>query len=273
MKISGRTQVLPKYSLYEALGVIKKCGFDGVEICLDNLHFELKPDLLDDYVIRHNRERTLELGLDPVSISFHADYVNNDFNFDSIKRAITKTRDYGTDILIISNVWRRLDDSSQRERLVGRLKELTAVAEVYGIRLALEPEPGFLISSTEDMQRLMDEVPSDSLACNLDLGHAFLCDEDPLVAIKSLGSKVVHCHIENMRRGIHQHLIPQEGDMDLSLYVKVLEEISFKGAMALDLAAYDYEMVAPEAVVFIKNLINNMWAGRMHPGLIKESAI
>ena len=43
------------------------------------------------------------------------------------------------------------------------------------------------------------------------------------------GEKIVHCHVEGMGTGVHKHLLPWEGDMDLQGIVNALKEIEFSG--------------------------------------------
>jgi sugar phosphate isomerase/epimerase len=86
----------------------------------------------------------------------------------------------------------------------------------------------------------------------------FLCDPDPMQAIAQLGDKIVHCHVENMRSGVHDHLLPQEGDMDLGAYIRALAKVGFDGGLALDLYKYDYEAIAPESIGYLRGLIGNV---------------
>ena len=62
-------------------------------------------------------------------------------------------------------------------------------------------------------------------------------------------------HIENMRAGVHDHLLPQEGDMDLGAYIAALRSAGFDGGMALDLYKYDYQAVAPDAIACLRSLM------------------
>jgi sugar phosphate isomerase/epimerase len=73
-------------------------------------------------------------------------------------------------------------------------------------------------------------------------------------SITTLSSKIVHCHIENMRTGVHDHLLPQEGNMDLGAYLSRLDDVGFAGGLALDVYKYDYEAAAPEAIAFLRGL-------------------
>ena len=121
--------------------------------------------------------------------------------------------------------------------------------------LAEEFEPNFIVGSTAELERLFDEVDSDSLCANLDVGHAFLTDPDPEDSIHRLGDKIVHCHIEGMGAGVHKHLLPWEGDMDVRGIFNALRDIGFSGGLALDLYRDDYEDIAEKSVRFLKDLM------------------
>ncbi len=251
MKFSGRTQPLyPQYRVLEALEVIKRLGFDGVEICLEV--DEMAPAQLTEELVSSIYEKTLAVNLFPHVIGYHKDYIYNDEEFAQTQTAIRLAPAFGAEILVFSGTAERTGDADEWQRMCARTRTLVQLAEDCGIVLAQEFEPGFIVGSTQDLLRLFEEIPSPNLAANLDLGHVFLCDPDSLNSIRQLGSKIVHGHIENMARGIHNHLLPQEGDIDLGSYLQVLATIEFTGALALDLYSYNYEAVAPEALAFLK---------------------
>jgi sugar phosphate isomerase/epimerase len=139
--------------------------------------------------------------------------------------------------------------------MVERTRELAQVAAEHGVTLAVEFEPGFIVGSTEELMRLFDAIPSPYLAANLDLGHAFLCDHNPIYSILQLRDKVVHGHIENMKTGVHEHLLPWEGDMQLYAYIAALTRVGFTGGLALDLYKHDYEVVAPACVAYLHRMV------------------
>lgn len=58
-----------------------------------------------------------------------------------------------------------------------------------------------------------------------------------------------------MPAGVHDHLVPHEGDMQLSAYLRALIDVGFHGGMALDIYKYDYEAVANSSVVYLRNLL------------------
>jgi sugar phosphate isomerase/epimerase len=245
--------MLSGYPILECLKVMRDLGFDGVEICVERKDWSWVE--FDDALVAAVRERVVELRLSPYSFSLHQDYVYDDRLLEETKRAIRMTRDIGSDVFVFSGTKQRTGDEAEWERMVARTRELVEIAAECGVTLAEEFEPGFIVGSTSDLLRLFDEIPSPHLAANLDLGHVFLCDPDPMRAIAQLGDKIVHCHVENMCAGVHDHLLPQVGDMDLGAYVRALAEVGFDGGLALDLYKYDYEAIAPEAIGYLRGLI------------------
>jgi sugar phosphate isomerase/epimerase len=252
MMIFGRTQPLAHYPILECLPVLHRLGFDGVELCMENN--DLAPDVVTPHLIATIRERATTL-FGTYSVGYHKDYIYDDALFELTKRAIVLTPDFGAGILIFSGTHKRTGDAAEWQRMIERTRVLVDIAADHDVVLAQEFEPGFIVGSTADLLRLFDEIPSPHLAANLDLGHVFLCDPDPMVAIRRIGDKIVHCHVENMARGVHDHQLPQEGDMDLGVYIKTLAEVNFTGGLALDLYKYDYEAVATTAIAYLRQLI------------------
>lgn len=253
IQVYGRTQPLARYPIEQCLGVIRDLGFDGVEICLENE--DIAPALLDDGLIQHVRSTVEQLGFESFSISYHKDYVYNDEELQRTIQAIQATPRFGADVFVFSGTRKRTRDQAEWERMLDRTKALVSAAQECGVVLAKEFEPDFIVGSTAELLALFQEIPSPHLAANLDLGHVFLCDPDPMQAIRDLGTKIVHVHIENMGAGLHKHLPPWEGDMDLAQYVQALRAVGFDGGAALDLYMNDYEQVAGRAVQFIKGLL------------------
>lgn len=254
IKLSGRTQPLsPRYPVLDALNAIKQLGFDGVEICLEV--DELAPDRLSPALIESIRERVERLGLSPHAVGYHKDYIYDDALFEKTQIAIRLTPAFGTNLLIFSGTRRRSGDVAEWQRMVERTRQLVSLAQDYDVILAQEFEPGFVVGTTAELLNLFAEIPSSNLAANLDLGHVFLCDPDPVQAIHQVGSKIVHGHVENMRAGVHDHLLPQEGDMPLGAYLHALDEIGFAGSLALDLYKHDYAAIAPGAIACLRKLM------------------
>jgi sugar phosphate isomerase/epimerase len=126
-----------------------------------------------------------------------------------------------------------------------------------GVALAIEPEPGMFVHGTAEMRRLLAEVDHPALAVNLDIGHAWLTDVDLLQAIRDLAPHLVHLHWEDFPAGVHQHLVPGEGDMPLAEIYRVLQEIHYEGYYTIDLfnIADDPEPVAKASLQATRALL------------------
>lgn len=239
-----------------ALERMRRLGFDGAEICLEDSSFSLRKELFDRANLEEAAAAAQSLELDCWSFSYHGDYIRDDAVFDCTLQAIRLTPALNTDIFVFSGGCsdKNADHEAERRILIERTAVLTKEAEACGVRLALETEPGFICGTTTDLLDLMDAVDSPALCCNADLGHIFLCDSNPIEAIATLGKRIIHCHVEDMRRGVHDHLVPGRGDIDLAAYLDALERIDFTGPAALDLYGYDYESVVPEAIGYLHML-------------------
>jgi sugar phosphate isomerase/epimerase len=259
MVITARTQrMLHKYSTDEALRFFKKAGFEGIEFCMEDYFFNVRPDYIEDYFIEHTVETAGELGLRIMSVGNHIGFIYDDIMFDIMKRTIPKVRKFGADVLIISSADKEMhkisDPAGSRKRLLSRLNELLEIADANGVNLALEPEPPQMIINTAQFLDICGELKY-NLKINLDVGHAFLTDPDMFESIRLLKDRIVHTHIENMYRGEHLHRLPNDGDMDLAKVFKALKDIGFSGALSLDLYAQDYEESAKGCADYMRETL------------------
>jgi sugar phosphate isomerase/epimerase len=115
------------------------------------------------------------------------------------------------------------------------LKGLCRRAERCGVLLALEPEPFLVIEGGEDMLRAIADVGSRTLKVNLDVGHAYIVDQDVPAYIRLLKRRIVHTHFEDIAGKVHRHLVPGEGDMPLKAIIAALRGARYNGYFTVDL--------------------------------------
>lgn len=254
MKISGRTMMKSSLAIEDRIAALKECGYDEIELCFGNENAQFVPEFVKKGYAEYILECCKKVDIEIECISYHCGYVFDDERFSQLKTAIEAVTYYGVNTLIICNSVKRWECNQEEDwnTFIERTKELVALAEKTGITLAMEFEPSMVCGDTAGLHKMLEAIPSDNLMVNLDLGHVFLCDPEPMEAIKSLKGKVAHAHIENMSRGVHYHLPPHLGDMDLQEYVDALKEIGFDGAMSLDLYAFDYFEQSKMAIPMIK---------------------
>ena len=253
MKIAYRTQAYKDYDIETALNQFSKLGYEGVELCLE--HPDTNLDKLTDDKITFVKKLLRENNLGLSSVSLHCNFVENDVCFSELKRAIPITGKFGADLLVISTgTLRESEAETQRATLRIRISELLTLCDENDVSLALEPEPDFIIGNTADMLKLIKDMNHARLKCNFDVGHSHICDPSLTEAIKVLGEKIAHTHIEDIRDKKHYHLIPGEGDINLKSVIEALSSIGFDNYLTLDLFNLDPAVAAEPSLAYLKKL-------------------
>jgi L-ribulose-5-phosphate 3-epimerase len=132
------------------------------------------------------------------------------------------------------------------ERLVEGLQEVLPYAAARRVAVALEPEPGMLIDSTDRYQELLGRVEGDLLRLTLDIGHLHCQGERPIDAvIGRWAPRLLNVHLEDMRVGRHEHLMFGEGEIDFPPVLRALAAAGYQGGLHVELSRHSHE--APQA--------------------------
>jgi len=250
--------MIPVETYAEAIKRIMEKGFDGVEIHVLNREFQIRKEFYEDGFAERMKEVMSRCGVKAFSVGAHMDYTDSE-KFDMVKKAIPIAKALGAGFLMISGPDRKKDQpfEPQWERMIKATRELCKVAEQNGMLLAMEHEGHFVVNNTDMVLKAFDEIGSPVMCVNADIGHIFLWDADPMETIGEIGEYIVHCHLENMKRGVHNHLVPDdpEGDMDLPEYIRKLRSVGFDGPAALDVYQYDYEAIAEESLRYLRGIL------------------
>lgn len=133
------------------------------------------------------------------------------------------------------------------------LAEIAGRAEERGVVAALEPEPGMLIETIDDYRRIRPVAPTLRLA--LDLGHCLVTQErEPDVAVRELAAELGTVTIEDMRRGVHEHLPFGEGDMDTVAALRALHDVRFTRLVCVELSrdSHRAHTMVPQALAALR---------------------
>ncbi|MBR5800426.1 MAG: sugar phosphate isomerase/epimerase [Lachnospiraceae bacterium] len=257
MYILGRTQMIPTDSYEDAVRRIMAKGFDGVEIGIYNRAFEIREAFFEEDFPERMKVCMEENKVKAYSVGAHMDYTESQEKLQAIIKAVGVAAKLGAKQMIINGAIRKeeLSFEEQWKKFIEDTKLICAEAEKQNVYLAMEFEPGFVADNTEKMLKAFAEINSPMLKVNADIGHVFLQDEEPMAALESCRGMIVHAHLENMAKGIHNHLVPWEGDMDLKAYLMKLKEVGFDGNASLDVYQYDYEAVAEKSVAYLKGVL------------------
>ncbi|WP_461028439.1 sugar phosphate isomerase/epimerase family protein, partial [Streptomyces sparsus] len=123
------------------------------------------------------------------------------------------------------------------QRLTEGVTEVLTAADAAGVPLAVEPEPGHLLADLAGFHRLrtaLDDHPS--LGLTLDIGHCQCLEpEPPEQCVRDSAPWLRHVQIEDMRRGVHEHLPFGEGEITFPPVLAALRESGYRGLVGVEL--------------------------------------
>jgi sugar phosphate isomerase/epimerase len=131
------------------------------------------------------------------------------------------------------------------ERFAAALSQVLPRARELGVTLAVEPEPGLLIQSSDEYMQFKNRYfRDDSLVkMNCDIGHLFCVGDDPAAVIRAMPDQIAHVHLEDIGANrVHQHLTPGRGVIDFAGVFAALRDVGYNGYATVEL--YPYETTA-----------------------------
>ncbi|WP_407548919.1 sugar phosphate isomerase/epimerase family protein [Streptomyces sp. Pv4-95] len=261
LRLAYGTNGLTDLRLTDALALLADLGYDGVSLTLDHMHLDpLAPDL--QARTAHVARRLDALGLS-VAIETGARYVLDPYRKHHptlldpdpdaraqrtglLRTAVRVAADLGaTAVHCFSGV--RPDDTPEdtaRHRLVDALGPVLDAASEAGVPLAVEPEPGHLVGDLAGFHRLRTDLgdpPAALLGLTLDIGHCQCLEPDPPAAcVRAAAPWLRHVQIEDMRRGVHEHLPFGTGEIDFPPVLQALQDIGYRGLVGVELPRHSH---------------------------------
>ncbi|GAA2392580.1 sugar phosphate isomerase/epimerase family protein [Dactylosporangium salmoneum] len=264
------TNGFSNHRLDDALDVIAGLGYQGVALTLDHHHL----DPFDAHLARHVRtvgQRLGELGLGVVietGARFlldkwhkHAPTLLDDEpgpRLDFLRRAVRIGADLGAEAVSFwagvrppgvpaEEAWRRL---------VGGCAEVLAAAEGAEMMLGFEPEPGMLVESMADWERLRADLGAPvRFGLTLDIGHCRCLEPVPAdECVRLAAGSLVNVQIDDMVRGVHEHLEFGQGEVDFPPVMRALADIGYGGLVAVELPRHSHAApsVARDSLAFLR---------------------
>jgi sugar phosphate isomerase/epimerase len=275
MLLGYNTNGFAHHDPFEALEIIAEIGYRSVAITLD--HGSLNPFAADwpanltrlkDTLSRLKVKNVIETGArflldprhkhEPTLVS--ANEPQRRKRIDFLKRAIDAASVLDSDCVSLWSGIRR-DDASEEatlERLAESLRVVLRHATDSGVTLGFEPEPGMFIDTLKSFGRLLQWIDAPHLQLTLDVGHLWCQGELPLADyIARWGPRIVNVHIEDMRAGVHEHLMFGEGQMHFPPILEALAKTGYKGGLHVELSRHSHEApaAARQAYDFLRPLL------------------
>jgi L-ribulose-5-phosphate 3-epimerase len=251
------TNGMADHRLYDALALLADLGYDGVALTLDHQHLDPfswgflgqvdgTAHRLEDLGLSVVIETGARYLLDPRRKHYptllHDD--GRERRFDLLRRAIFVGAELHAEAV---SFWSGVlpsdvDSETGWRRLVDGCTELADLAERRGVRLGFEPEPGMLVDTIDGYRRLADEVGGPRrLGLTLDIGHCRCLEpESEADCVRRVGSWLATVQIDDMRRGVHEHLPFGEGEVDLPGVLAALREVDYRGLVSVELPRHSH---------------------------------
>jgi sugar phosphate isomerase/epimerase len=244
------------HRLPDALALLADLGYDGVALTLDHGHLDpFGPDLsgrtrqVAALLARHRLGVVVETGgryvLDPRR-KHEPTLVSDDGRerrIDLLERAIRVAAELGSPAV---SFWSGIAPAASHAELWSRVEEgvtrLLPLAEAHGVDLALEPEPGMFVERIADVVELRRRLGDpERLRLTIDVGHLRCTeDADPAACVLGAGDLIANVQIDDMRRGVHEHLPFGEGEVDFPPVLAALAAVEFGGLVAVELPRHSH---------------------------------
>ena len=135
-------------------------------------------------------------------------------------------------------------EDSYWQLLIEQCIEISKQVENSGMKIAFEPEPGMFIDTMDKFEQLHKAISHSKFGLTLDIGHLECMNEMPLLPhLEKWSSVLWNIHLEDMRRGVHDHLPPGEGLIDFGKVFEGLNEIKYEGGVHWELSRHSHDAV------------------------------
>lgn len=258
------TNGFANHRLDEALEVIAGLGYDGVALTVDHPHLDPFAADLDERTA-YVKGRLDRLGL-AVVIETGARYVLDPWRkhepmlvsddgrarrIDLLKRAVRIGAELEAESV---SFWSGILPSTATEaqgwdRLSDGVQQVLDEAERYDVTCAFEPEPGMFVDTIAGVLELRRRLGSpERLRLTVDIGHC-VCNEDAPVAdcIHAAGPLIANVQLDDMVRGVHEHLEFGDGEIDLPSALGALAGVGYSGLASVELPRHAHAAPAVAA--------------------------
>ncbi|MFC7532972.1 sugar phosphate isomerase/epimerase family protein [Actinoplanes sp. GCM10030250] len=265
MRFGYGTNGFTNHRLPEALRVIADLGYDGVALTLDTNHLDpFGADLARrTAAVAADLER---LGL-AVVIETGARYLLDPWHkhsptlmdhdparrLDYLRRAVRVGADLGAEAV---SFWAGIGPADAWERLVDGCGQIVGAAAEAGVTLGFEPEPGMLVNDIADWRRLHADLGRPpGFGITLDIGHCRCLEPQPVPdCVLAVAGDLVNVQIDDMRRGVHEHLEFGTGEIDFPPVLAALDAAGYRGLVSVELPRHSHAApaVAAQSLDFLR---------------------
>jgi sugar phosphate isomerase/epimerase len=284
MILAYNTNGLISLSIGRAVELLDEIGYRGIAITLDrellnpfDEDFDVEVAMAADILRRRQFRCVIETGarflLDPevkhAPTLVSAEVEGRQRRVDFLCRAIDAAARLNAHAVSLWSGAVR-DEIGEREAmtlLVAGLLRVIDYAAERGVTIAFEPEPGMFIDTMARYADLLDELASrqidlERFQLTIDIGHLHCQGELPIAGqLRHWADRLANVHLEDMRRGVHEHLMFGDGEIDFPPVIAALREIGYHGLVAVELSRHSENgpAAARQAYEFLKPMLETRY--------------
>lgn len=274
MLLGYNTNGLAHHDPFDAVELLAEIGYQSVALTID--HHCLSPFRSDHASDLSRMRGTLQrLGMRSVVETgarflldrnvkheptlMTADPAARQRRIDFYRRCIDIAASLGSDCVSLwSGILREpITEAEAMDRLAAGLDEVLEYAQAQHVVIGFEPEPGMFIDTMARYDQLCERVAAPHFRLTLDVGHLHCLGETPVEDyVARYASQLINVHIEDMRRGVHEHLPFGEGEIDFPPLIRALQASDYDGGLHVELSRHSHDgpRFARESFGFLKRL-------------------
>lgn len=132
---------------------------------------------------------------------------------------------------------------------------ITAIAELardnYGVRAVIHPHAGGYFEFEDEIERMVEDIPSDVAGLCLDTGHVYYSGMDPVETLKKYGDRLDYVHFKDIDLAVFKEVMQEKirffeacgkgvmcpigrGTIDYPAVKQALEEIGYQGYITVE---------------------------------------
>jgi len=256
MKLAFSTNAFKKYSLHDSIKKISTIGYEGVEILADVPH--AYPPMFGEEHIGSVIDTLSECNIQVSNLNAFTLYAITDVYHPSWIENVNSLRElriqHTIDCIKLAQkigsknistepggpVGSGTTDITKIKRLfITGLNKAAETAEEYKIKILIEPEPSLFIENSTQFLHFINDINSDYVRLNFDIGHFYCVREDPAKLVYRLADYIEHFHLADIAIDrAHNHLIPGQGSIDFRSVFQAIDDIGYKGFVTVELYPY-----------------------------------
>lgn len=252
IRLGSATSVLLNYSIQDAVAILTKAGFDGIDIWGGRPHVYRndysEKELLELRKMIEQKNMVIPSFMPaffryPHSLSSPNDLVRQE-SIDYMFRCADNANTLGAELLLVvpgrSLFGQGIEDAFHR--LLDSINQVCAYCEQYELKLGVETANQAvtdLVFSHQDALKIINKLDHPSLGVVLDTGHLHLNKEDLVEVMDNTGHLILQFHVNDNDGQHQQNLIPGDGTFNFRNFISVINDHNYSGFLSVELG-WDY---------------------------------